>query len=73
MHTIAPKILIHCCLQERGTVMRKLLCKLCALLEKKLYGEATWEMLARSLYKKEFQLDEARAEIAYLRHLLAQK
>ncbi len=57
-------------LQERRMRMQKLMCKLCGYLEKKLYAELTWEELARRLYKREFQLEEARAEIVYLKKLI---
>ncbi len=53
--------------------MRKILCKLCVKLEKMLYGEEPWEQLEKKLYTKEYLLDAARAENAYLKKLLARK
>lgn len=50
--------------------MRKLMVKLYEYLEKKLYGEPTFNELARYLDKTRNQLFDAKDEIKYLKSLI---
>ncbi len=47
--------------------MRKILEKICVFLERKLYGEPTYEELSKELDKTKYYLDQAISFIDYVR------
>lgn len=67
MHTIALKNMIGCFLKKGGIILRKLLEKVCVFLERKLYGEPTYEELSKELDKTKYYLDQAISFIDYVR------
>ncbi len=52
--------------------MRKLLVKVCDLLERKLYDAPTVQELMKSLDKTRYRLFEAKSEIDYLQSIIKQ-
>ena len=50
--------------------MRKILIRFCDFLEKKLYAEPTYAELTRLLDTAHYKLEEAEAEIVYLKSLI---
>lgn len=51
-------------------MIRKILVKLCNLLEKHLYDAPTYDELSRELDTERYKLSEAHSEAEYLRSLL---
>jgi len=67
LHTIARDVMIGYFMKRRGENLRKVLEKICVFLERKLYGEPTYEELSKELDKTKYYLDQAVSYIDYVR------